>query len=95
MRRATTLIIAAIAFLRNTAAATLPPVTFESPCDVLLTQQSERTEIENKWFALTGRVFGLKVERNGDINIALQDAIGDKPGTVVVEVPANRSGIIR
>jgi hypothetical protein len=56
--------------------------------DVPLTQSSERTGIENKWFALTGRVVALKVETDGDIHIALQDATGDKPGIVVVEVPA-------
>jgi hypothetical protein len=56
--------------------------------DVRLTQQSERTGIENKWFALTGRVVALKVETDGDLHIALQDATGDKPGIVVVEVPA-------
>ena len=55
--------------------------------DVRLTQQSERTGIENKWFALTGRVVALKVETDGDIHIALQDATGDKPGIVVVEIP--------
>jgi hypothetical protein len=55
---------------------------------VRLTQQSERTGIENKWFALTGRVVGLKVETDGDIHIALADATGDKPGIVVIEVPA-------
>jgi hypothetical protein len=55
--------------------------------DGRLTQQSERTGIENKWFALTGRVVALKVETDGDIHIALQDATGDKPGIVVVEVP--------
>jgi hypothetical protein len=127
MTRAT-LIIAAIALLCSTEAATLPPVTFESPCecqdnhgkhrwsvkidpstptadasaikavmpsdmfswpgpDVRLTQQSERTGIENKWFALTGRVVALKVETDADIHIALQDATGDKPGIVVVEIP--------
>ena len=127
MTRAT-LIIAAIALLCSTEAATLPPVTFESPCecqdshgkhrwsvkidpstppadasaiqavtpsdmfswpgpDVHLTQQSERTGAENKWFALTGRVVALKVETDGDIHIALQDATGDKPGIVVVEIP--------
>ena len=47
----------------------------------------ERTGIENKWFALTGRVVVLKVETDSDIHIALQDATGDKPGIVVVEVP--------
>ena len=47
----------------------------------------ERTGIENKWFALTGRVVVLKVETDSDIHIALQDATGDKPGIVVVEIP--------
>ena len=53
-----------------------------------MTQSSERTEIANKWFALTGRVIALKVEADGDLHIALQDATGDKPGIVVCEVPA-------
>jgi len=48
--------------------------------DVPLTQSSERTGIENQWFALTGRVVALKVEADGNLNIALQDATGDKPG---------------
>jgi hypothetical protein len=56
--------------------------------DVRLTQQSERTGIENKWFALTGRVVALKVETDGDLHIALADATGDKPGIVVAEVTA-------
>jgi len=56
--------------------------------DVPLTQSSERPRIENKWFALTGRVFALRVEADGDLHIALTDATGDKPGIVVVEVPA-------
>ena len=33
--------------------------------DVHLTQQSERTGIEQKWFAVTGRVVAVKVERKG------------------------------
>jgi hypothetical protein len=56
--------------------------------DVPLTQSSEHTGIENKWFALTGRVVALKVEADGDLHIAVQDATGDKPGIVVCEVPA-------
>ena len=48
--------------------------------DLPLTQSSERTGIENQWFALTGRVVALKVEADGDLHIALQDATGDKPG---------------
>jgi hypothetical protein len=43
--------------------------------------------IENKWFALTGRVVALKVEADGDLYLALRDASGNKPGIVVCEVP--------
>ena len=53
-----------------------------------LTGQSERTGIENKWFALTGPVVVLRVEADGDLHIALQDATDDKPGIVVCEVSA-------
>src|SRR6266853_2448544 len=56
--------------------------------DAALTMQSERTGIENKWFALTGRVVELKVEEDGDLHIALHDVTSDKPGVVVCEVPA-------
>ena len=56
--------------------------------DVPLTQSSERTGIEEKWYSLTGRVVALKVEADGDLHIALQDAIDDKQGIVVCEVPA-------
>src|SRR5258705_12400328 len=48
--------------------------------DAALTMQSERTGIENNWFALTGRVVDVKVERDGDLHLALQDATGDKAG---------------
>lgn len=53
-----------------------------------LTMQSERTGVENKWYALKGRVVELKVEADGDLHIALQDATGNKAGVVVCEVPA-------
>jgi len=33
-------------------------------------------------------VVAVKAETDGDIHIALQDATGDKPGIVIVEVPA-------
>jgi hypothetical protein len=55
--------------------------------DAQLTWQSERTGIENKWFALTGRVVAVKVEADGDLHLALQDATGDKPGIVICEIP--------
>jgi len=91
----------AVAVLCSAAAASSPPVTFESPCEchdnhgehrcavkndsstppadasaiqavtpsdifswpgpeVHLTQSSERTGIENNWFALTGRVADVR-----------------------------------
>ena len=56
--------------------------------DAALTMQSERTGIENKWYALKGRVVELKVEEDGDLHIALHDVTGDKPGVIVCEVPA-------
>jgi len=59
-----------------------------SGTNVHLTWQSERTGIENNWYALTGRVVAVKVEADGDRHLALQDATGDKPRSVVVEVPA-------
>src|SRR5436305_544542 len=55
-----------------------------------LTQSSERSGIENNWFALTGRVVDVKVEMDGDLHVAVQDATGDKAGTVVCEVPAKQ-----
>jgi hypothetical protein len=53
-----------------------------------LMRYSKRIPAEESWYALTGRVVHLGVEPDGDIHIALQDATGDKPGIVVVEVPA-------
>src|SRR4029453_5010407 len=52
---------------------------------VQLSWQSERTGIENNWYALTGRVVGVKVEADGDLHLAPQDVIGNKPGIVVCE----------
>jgi hypothetical protein len=56
--------------------------------DVQLNWQSKRTGRENNWYALTGRVVAVKVEADGDLHLALQDATGNKPGIVVCEVPA-------
>src|SRR5438874_2102310 len=69
--------------------AVTPSQMFSWPgIDAHLTWQSERTGIEQKWFAQTGRVVAVKVEADGDLHLALQDARGNKPGIVVVEVPA-------
>jgi hypothetical protein len=43
-------------------------------------QRSKRTGLEQKWFAVTGRVIDVKVEADGDLHIALSDATGDKKG---------------
>jgi hypothetical protein len=40
-----------------------------------------------KWYNLTRRVVGLKVEADGDIHIALEDASGNAVGTVSAEIP--------
>src|SRR5262245_3190630 len=50
--------------------------------------ERERIWSEQKWYALTGRVIELRAEEDGDLHIAMQDAAGDKPGIVVVELPA-------
>jgi hypothetical protein len=81
--------------------SSLPPTDTSAsqsvtPSDVLswpgptehLTQSSPRTGIENNWYALTGRVIAVKVEADGDLHLALQDATSDKPGIVVCEIPA-------
>jgi hypothetical protein len=73
-------------------------VTFESACECRDNHGEHRWAVKNdpstppmdasaKWFALTGRVVAVKVEADGDLHIALQDATGNKPGIVVVEVP--------
>ena len=46
-----------------------------------------RLPAEEKWYALTGRVVDAKVEADGDIHLALQDADGKNAGTVRAEIP--------
>jgi hypothetical protein len=60
---------------------------WQGPTEYLV-PSSERIWSEQKWYALTGRVVDLRAEEDGDLHIALQDVTGDKPGTVVVEIPA-------
>ena len=69
--------------------AVTPSEVFSWPSpDMRVTWQSERTGIENKWFALTGRVVAVRVEADGDLHVELADTPGGKPGIVVCEVPA-------
>jgi predicted nuclease of predicted toxin-antitoxin system len=53
-----------------------------------LTASSERIAAEQKWYVLTGRVVELRAEADGDLQIVLADASGDKPGSVVAQIPA-------
>jgi hypothetical protein len=53
----------------------------------LTTETERRIASEQKWYNLTGRVVGLKVEADGDITLALKDASGNRVGTVGAEIP--------
>jgi len=69
--------------------AVTPSEMFSWPRPELhLTQQSERTGIENNWYALASRVVALKVGADDDLHIALQNAASDRTGIVVAEVLA-------
>jgi len=58
------------------------------PPDVDMTDYTEaRLPSEQKWYAVTGRIVDAKVEADGDIHIALQDADGKGAGTVSAEIP--------
>ena len=58
------------------------------PADVDMTNYTEaRLPAEQKWYALTGRIVDAKVEADGDIHLALQDADGKNAGTVSAEIP--------
>ena len=61
--------------------------SWQGPTEYLV-PSSPRISSEEKWYALTGRVVDLRAEEDGDLHIALQDVTGDKPGAVVVEIPA-------
>jgi hypothetical protein len=55
--------------------------------DVDFTRMVEaRISLEEKWYALTGRVVEAKVEADGDIHLALQDANGNNAGTVSADI---------
>jgi hypothetical protein len=58
-----------------------------------LTSSSERIAAEEKWYALTGRAVELRAEADGDLHIALQDATGDRPGSLSLRYRQNRNGV--
>jgi hypothetical protein len=73
----------------------IQPVTPSQICDwkgpesnVPLTPETDtRIAAEQKWYNLTGRVVGVKVEADGDITLVLKDADGKKAGSVGAEIP--------
>jgi hypothetical protein len=58
-----------------------------APNEHLTPQTDTRIAAEQKWYNLTGRVVGVKVEGDGDITLVLQDADGKKAGSVNAEIP--------
>jgi len=46
-----------------------------------------RVPSEEKWYALTGRVVDAKVEADGDIHLAVENATENNVGTVGAEIP--------
>ena len=56
--------------------------------NVPLTPETDtRIADEQKWYNLTGRLVGVKVEADGDITLVLKDADGKKAGSVGAEIP--------
>ena len=53
----------------------------------LTPETNTRIAAEQKWYNLTGRLVGIKVEADGDITLVLQDADGKKAGNVGAEIP--------
>jgi hypothetical protein len=78
----------------NAIQAVTPSDIFSRPGPAVpLTQRSKRTGIERNWFALTGRVLKVKVEADGDLHIALQDATGNKPESSLLKCQQNGNGV--
>src|SRR6266480_676401 len=72
--------------------AVTPSDVFSWPGSVEhLTQSSERTGIENNWFALTGRVVAVKVEMDGDLHLAVRPET--KRALLSVKYRRNSNGV--
>jgi hypothetical protein len=57
------------------------------PAAPLTPETETRIAAEQKWYNLTGRLVGVKVEADGDITLVLKDAEGKKAGSVNAEIP--------
>jgi hypothetical protein len=60
--------------------------------DLPLTQSSERTGIENNWYALTGRVVALKVEADGDLHMRFKMRLATNRASLLLKYRRNRNG---
>jgi hypothetical protein len=60
--------------------------------DHAMKSQTPRFGREKEWFALTGRVAGVKAEEDGDLHIELRDADNPHGVHVVVEGPLDHHG---
>ena len=58
-----------------------------APNESLTPQTDTRIAAEQKWYNLTGRLDGVKVESDGDITLVLKDAEGRKTESVNAEIP--------
>ncbi|PYI63757.1 MAG: hypothetical protein DMF07_09220 [Verrucomicrobia bacterium] len=58
-----------------------------APNEPLTAETDTRIAAEQKWYNLTGRLVGVKVEADGDITLVLKDAEGKKAGSVGAEIP--------
>jgi len=76
---------------RSTIQSVTPSQIYEwkgpDPNVPLTPQTDTRIAAEQKWYSLTGRLVGVKVEADGDITLVLQDADGKKAGSVGAEIP--------
>jgi hypothetical protein len=76
---------------RSTIQSVIPSQIYEwkgpDPNVPLTPQTDTRIAAEQKWYNLTGRLVGVKVEADGDITLVLQDADGKKAGSVGAEIP--------
>jgi hypothetical protein len=52
-----------------------------------ISRRQERLPAEQEWHALIGRVVAVRAEEDGDIHLVLADAVDNKVGKVIAEIP--------
>jgi hypothetical protein len=61
-------------------------------CASFAKSESQRTGIENKWYALTGRVVDLRAEEDGDLTLAFKMQLATNQGSLYWRYSQNRNG---